>query len=282
VSDVFRTIANIPLDISIEDLNGNAPDLSTMLTDSLNSKFPSLQIAIGDHPDRDDQDEQCEDNHIDGFFSFDNNDPTAGLLSICNGAWRYPALDDIFEPPASWRGKPGFECNGLGPRESNFELPLGGVILHEMLHWPYLFQNDVPDWSTKVPTLPQYPTVRQIPDYKDYTGNPPDGYGPYYAPQLKTVPKGMWGGQYPITTNNADSFVYFATTKYWSLKCNRNFAPPVDEDDAEQRDDSWNEFLPAASSSASPPRPTKRSILLDRLLGYCYNGTSHPHSRINR
>ncbi len=244
----------------MEDLSGNLnPDLSTIVTGSLNSKFPKLEIAIGDHPDRDDQSERCEDDHIDGFYSFNPNDPTAGLLSICIGAWRYPSLDDILEPPPSWKGTPGFECDGLGPRESNLELPLGGVILHEMLHWPYLFQNDVPDWSTKVPTLPQYPTIRQIPDYKDPTGNPPDGYGPYYAPQLKNVPKGKWGPQYPITTNNADSFVYFATTKYWSLKCNRDFAPPVDEDDAEQRDDLWNEFLP----DASPSPPHKRSTFSD-------------------
>ncbi|KAK5267421.1 hypothetical protein LTR99_006609 [Exophiala xenobiotica] len=287
VSDVFRTLANIPLDISMEDLNGNLnPDLSNIVTNSaLNPRFSELSIAIGDHPDRLRPDHVlCTDNKWYGYFIPDQRDTTIGrkgIVSICTTSWAYPSLKDIFEPPDAWRGQPGFGCDGLGDHDSAWMTSLGAVILHEILHWAYLFQDDVPDWTSQIPLNYYYPGVHDVRDYAPGQGDPPypsHGYGPFFAPMLKTLPKAQ--GQYARSINNADSYVWFAISKYWAQKCNKYFAPSTSENDATCRDQSWNKFLPNPPPAAPPFPPKKRSILLDRLLGYRDNATSRPHSRI--
>ncbi len=54
---------------------------------------------------------------------------------MCNNAFRYPSLDEIFDPPAWGRDAagnvlPGFGCDGLGDLDSGkLELP----VLHDPL-----------------------------------------------------------------------------------------------------------------------------------------------------
>lgn len=58
------------------------------------------------------------------------------LISICDVAFRFPSLGQIADVD-----KAGPGCNGLGPYDSGWMTPLGGLVLHELFHWRYLLRD---------------------------------------------------------------------------------------------------------------------------------------------
>lgn len=273
VSDVFRTIANIALDMTLRDANGNLnPDLSTTITESgLHPLFSQLTISLGDDPIVPEDERDCEEGG-EAYFTI-ATDFIGGSISFCTVSFGYPSLDDILNPPDEWRGKPGFGCDGLLDRDTNLMLPAGGVILHEMMHWFGLFEYNVPDWDTVIAL--DAGGYHQVSDYEGPPGGvPEEGYGPYDAPLLKNLPQ----SPFSPTVNNADNYVYYAVSKYWSIKCNKQFTPATSEGDNKLRDTSFNPFTSGASSSPSPPR-YKRRLLHDYVIGNQRNDTFRTHTR---
>ncbi|KAI1611158.1 hypothetical protein EDD36DRAFT_314226 [Exophiala viscosa] len=275
VSDVFRTIANIPPDLSIKDSNGDLiPNLADIInTRGNNPKFSQLSISIGDHPDKKlPSSFACDDDDDpDAYYTASKDNADDGTISMCTRVWDHPALKDILDPPSGWENEPGFGCSGLLNHDSDLMQPAGGVILHELLHWAFFFKNDVPNWDTVIPLTPA--GDHRIRDYQGPAGGiPPNGYGPYNAPLLKNLPKGA----YSLTTNNVDNYVYYALSKYWSTVCNKSFAQSTDPDDNSLRDDSWNDYQ---SLSPLPPPPSKRSIIHRHDGDYHYNSTSHTYNK---
>ncbi|KAK5185903.1 hypothetical protein LTR44_001952 [Exophiala sp. CCFEE 6388] len=279
VSNVFRTIANIPLDISIEDLNGGLdPAIQAMITSrGLNPTFSLLSISIGNHPDRSpNSGDDCAVDDTDAYLVHSRDNEDAGLISMCTPVWDYPSLSNILNPPAGWENEIGFGCNNLLDRDSDLMTPAGGVLLHELLHWGFLFENEVPNFETVIPLTSG--GDHHIRDYLGPPGGIPDtGYGPYNAPLLKNLPP----GPYSVTTNNVDNYVYFALSKYWSIQCTKWFAQSTTPSDAFLRNTAWNRYSqpaqPQPQSIGEPQSqpPLKRSIIHDLFGGYHHNSTTY-------
>ncbi|KAI1624893.1 hypothetical protein EDD37DRAFT_649226 [Exophiala viscosa] len=281
VSNVFRTIANIPLDISIEDLNGGLdPGIQAMVTGrGLNPTFSLLSISIGNHPDRSpNSGDDCAVEGTDAYLVHSKDNPDAGLISMCTPVWDYPSLQNILNPPAGWENDLGFGCDNLLDHDSDLMTPAGGVLLHELLHWGFLFENEVPNFETVIPLTSG--GDHHIRDYEGPPGGiPPDGYGPYSAPLLKNLPRGT----YSVTTNNVDNYLYFALSKYWYIQCTKYFAQSTSSSDRFLRNTAWNRYRqpapsqpPSQSQTQSQP-PPKRSIIRDHVGGYRGNSTTHAH-----
>ncbi|KAJ9605233.1 hypothetical protein H2200_010623 [Cladophialophora chaetospira] len=208
---------------------------------SLNPKFDKLSIALNDNPDQepDPNRETCSGGMLAGYVTYD---PTKyqdqGLVSICPHTLQtFYSLHDIMYPP-EWaldeNGNPeeGFGCDGLLGRDTDYMLSPGGMLLHEFMHWPYLFQ-DIPDYSTLIRKYPKR-GFSMISDYKGRTASDPeDGYGPFYAMALPKKISSSTGRSKAI--QNADNYVWYALTKFWTFRCSRRFGPAISQEDANLR-----------------------------------------------
>ncbi|ETI26010.1 hypothetical protein G647_02787 [Cladophialophora carrionii CBS 160.54] len=108
----------------------------------------------------------------------------------------------------------------------------GAFILHELIHWSWLLQ-DLPQWQDFI-AVPPGSDFRQIPDFNG--PNHVTGYGAYNAKRLKgrALSDPADFGPYP-TLNNADSYMWYALSKYWAWMCGVDLGPVEDEDDDELR-----------------------------------------------
>ncbi|OAG34403.1 hypothetical protein AYO21_11428 [Fonsecaea monophora] len=231
VSDIFRTFANIPLDLVL-----TAETVVSVLTQpnaQLNTRLAGSALFIGDGLARPTE-RQC-DGTANAWMTEDNDNRDADIY-ICDDIFDWPSIEDIANPPqTSWardshgQPRPGYSCAGLGDFDSDWMKTVGSTILHEYIHWGYLFIH-VPGWYEFIRVNDQ--GWRAIDDYSG--PNPPNGYGPYRAKQIKDT-YGAWDQAFPATVNNVDNYVYYALSKYWSWRCDRQFGPAPSDQDAHQR-----------------------------------------------
>ncbi|KIW77844.1 hypothetical protein Z517_07677 [Fonsecaea pedrosoi CBS 271.37] len=231
VGNIFRTFANIPLDLVL-----TAETVVSVLTQpnaQLNTRLAGSALFIGDGLARPTE-RQC-DGTANAWMTEDNDNRDADIY-ICEDIFDWPSIEDIANPPqTSWardshgQPRPGYSCAGLGDFDSDWMKTVGSTILHEYIHWGYLFIH-VPGWYEFIRVNDQ--GWRAIDDYSG--PNPPNGYGPYRAKQIKDI-YGAWDQAFPATVNNVDNYVYYALSKYWSWRCDRQFGPTPSDRDAHQR-----------------------------------------------
>ncbi|OAP55902.1 hypothetical protein AYL99_10054 [Fonsecaea erecta] len=236
VQRMFRTIANIDLFMDI-----NAQDIPQLLSSSnsaaaWNPDFVALCIAYGDNPfnPAGNGGRSCVGG--DNAYTIYDPGPTArfsGLMSLCPGSGLFQyrlSLRDTESPPAWGRvggdpnGAPlaGFGCDGLGDRDTAYMKVIGSTVLHELFHWPWMFLS-VPDYATAIPDH----------DHRiwDYDGPWVSGaYGPWNALRINQLPADPRSGM-SQSLQNADNYVWYALSRYWSFRCGKVFGPALSADD---------------------------------------------------
>ncbi len=262
VSDVFRTIANIPIDMSVADVRGHLSGglLTIISTDTLNPMFTDLIISFGDHPGGMDNSGCSQDVTLEGYQTILRSDVSKFIITLCIPAWSYPPIGAIVNPPADRVGQNGFGCDGLGNRDSDLMMVPGSVLLHEMMHMGELFSGTVRNRDAKINTISAETHVHFIADYAGDLVHNWEGYGPYYAHQLVDIPDGA----YSNALNNADNYVWYALSKFWSVQCQRQFGESIDAKKAVRlRGTSWNPFIVQPASPVLPATPPMKLGVLN-------------------
>ncbi|EXJ65256.1 hypothetical protein A1O7_01597 [Cladophialophora yegresii CBS 114405] len=241
VQRVFRTIANIPFNQQFEPRTVGQYLQMLDAYGWLNPKFEQLSIAVGDNPDAGPPSysryKKCSDGGLAGVMLYDpRRYGRRGLMSLCPQTFEtFYSLRDIEQPPA-WaldeNGNPeeGFSCSNMLDRDTDYMLSPGAILLHELIHWPYLLQ-DIPGYSTLIRQYPRndWSTIW------DFTGpSPTDGYGPFNAMAVRNLPVSPATGT-SQAIQNADNFVWYAVSKYWSWRCGRQFKRSASPEDGELR-----------------------------------------------
>lgn len=217
VHSIFKAIANIPLQIDI-DQSTSLEILSSEAVTTLNPMFSKLEVSLGDHPDIPENAKHCSTSTATAFCYTSRAIGDCAYISLCDTIWRYPSLSEIENPSdPSKREEPGWGCDGIGSHDSEYMTSPGGILLHEMLHWYGLFQA-VPHFDQLIEE-----NAVGIPQIGDFQGpDPPNGYGSFHAQQLRSI-------------DNADNFRVYAESKYWAFKCRRSFTGSTDTADDELR-----------------------------------------------
>ena len=159
---MFRAIANIELDEHFEPGNVGQVLQEMDMDAALSPKFDRLSMAYDDNPNLLDvtQNDRCAKKVTAAYTEYDPvRYDNWDVMSICGVVFEtYYTLHDLEHPPV-WaldgNGHPeaGFSCDGLTDHDSAYMMSPGAVLLHELLHWPYLFE-DVPGYSTLVDRTP--------------------------------------------------------------------------------------------------------------------------------
>ncbi|KAL2437169.1 hypothetical protein ABEF95_016665 [Exophiala dermatitidis] len=245
VKHAFRTLANIALDVMINEETGIGGLLEAPTSaEALQPKFANLDVALGDHPDIPAADRLCGHLSEDGFlldaytyldvdeFELSDEASEVDMISLCEQLFQFPSLGEIELPPnepwardAQGNPLPGFTCDGLGETDSDWMVSPGATLLHELMHWSHLFR-DIPGFSGLI--HPDEAGLPQIRDFSQPNSIPPDGMGAFHASLLKDL------GPY-TAIQNADSYRWYALSKYWSWKCKRGFAAPASDMDVYKR-----------------------------------------------
>ncbi|KIW65489.1 hypothetical protein PV04_07746 [Phialophora macrospora] len=261
VKHIFYTLANIPLDTVMTEANAGQILLSSSFV-GLSPKFSMLTIAFGEPPWLP-KSGICSGDDGFGAYSLFNDATGYATTVICVGSLYYPTLDEILRPRA-WaydeqgRLREGYTCDGLLDRDSEYMLSPGGWLLHELIHWEVLFEDDVPEWDQFLALGGRNFRIR---DFGFPGSNPATGYGAYHARILKerAISDPTEVGVYP-TFNNADSYMWYAISKYWSWRCGRPFRGAQSTDDEFHR--TWQgvgyngaDISPGAQHGGDHPSP---------------------------
>ncbi len=182
-----------------------------------------MSISAGDHMRLNADERDCVNVHPDVTYAAHTRQfgdlGNQALISICSIAFSFPSLGQILDP-----GKAGPGCAGLGTVDSGWMTPLGGHILHELIHWRFLVY-DGPEFDQLIVEQQGVPDGENIiSDYDSESSpefEPPDGYGPYHTRQLRAHDNGD-------AVNNVDNYRWYAQSMYWKWKCGRYFGPAPD------------------------------------------------------
>ena len=216
---MFDEIANFPPDPMA--LPGG---LRAIITGEygINPKYAQVSISAGDHRELNADERDCANIDPGVTYAAHTNQfgdelGDRGLISLCPIAFRFPTIAQITN------GSPG--CQGLGSYDSGLMTPLGGHVLHELIHWRYLVY-DGPLFDEIVVEQEGVPDGENIiSDYDADSSNefePPDGYGPYHT-RLLAEHEGS-----SDAVNNADNYRWYAQSKFWQWRCGRSFGPAPD------------------------------------------------------
>lgn len=261
VEQIFRTIANIDLNLpmlpeAIRGILQNTP---------LNPAYEHLFISIGDHPVT--ADTECAigipGSRLFGYL-LEQSDGSA-YMSICDMCLEYPTVGEISRrrwPNGTERG-PGFGCDGLLNRETEFMHSCGATVLHELIHWSALLQG-IPAYNQLIP----FDHALGFRSIDDFTGvDPPNGVGFFNSKRLKDL------GNNPL--HNADNYATFAVSSFWRWRCRRQFGPALSTTDDDAR---WDQLHDDSSSisSGTPKRVLhKKGIPVNDKLGTEANESDH-------
>jgi hypothetical protein len=133
----------------------------------------------------------------------------------------------------------------MGDYDNGFMTSLGGHLLHELMHWDYLFQG-VPGYDEAVKA-----TLRgRIDDYDyetwseglkdefpdlEWPEEPSNGYQPNNARELNGASE-----QENLGRRNADNYRWYSQSKYWSFRCKKEFGANEDYDQHSDDRLRWN------------------------------------------
>ncbi|KAF2122049.1 hypothetical protein BDV96DRAFT_136833 [Lophiotrema nucula] len=141
--------------------------------------------------------EECEDNPnlLAWLEPIEADPPNRAVMRICDKAFKYPDVESNDSG-----------CAALGDNVSGKMSTLGGIVLHEMMHFD---------------PIGKLATGIHIEDYKNPDTQKDEGYGPINTRNLKAgVPQA-----------NADNYRWFAQEVWWSAVCDKSFGPPTDNGD---------------------------------------------------
>lgn len=167
-----------------------------------------LTYYLGDHGLADEDQCASDEDQLGYSNAIPSDDPPLQqytFTSICTRALDAPLLSEV-------------SCDDLGNVDSDEMNTLGGTILHELLHVP-AFISRLPHHE-KLLHWGNSQDKTSISDYEqpdDVTSPPDDGYGPTGAEDLR-----MFQGRY-VCRSNADNYVFYALSRYWSKKCGKAF-----------------------------------------------------------
>ncbi len=126
--------------------------------------------------------------------------------------------------------------------------------MHELMHYPELL-NDIPRYNDLVEQ--EGTMLRAI---TDYTGDEPpeDAYGAFNAQMLQELSTLHPDKYQPHeAVNNADNYVAYALSKFFSWRCAREFGK------ATSKDDNYNRVPPPRPAAPAPaPAPPLRPKLV--------------------
>ncbi|KAJ9605494.1 hypothetical protein H2200_010151 [Cladophialophora chaetospira] len=233
VQAMFGAIANIDAPLS-PDPNEALQILSTFDLDSTLSNFwGELLVSYEDL----DPVTCAEMENLDGYLIYDYEAPRpldprypwkgSGYLVLCRdrATMKYTVPLELLGNPPAWgreggeaNGEPlvGFGCDGMGPRDTGFMEPTGVTHLHEIFHWPVPFLQ-VEDYDKNIKE--NYDNGHQILDWEDLPAGATDSYGPYNAMLINQLP--LTSDGFSPALNNAENYVWYALSKYWSWKCGK-------------------------------------------------------------
>lgn len=254
---MFRAIANIPFDIDLDK-----DTLERLIEEPLtySDKFNRLSIYfLGNHPGLQLPDGpgvpslNCygsPNGRIPGAFVAPLYNGNSPLISFCSSAYSQPMLQDVLNPP-NWAIDPkkdqsqgrqfydGYGCGNLGTTDSGWMVTTGSILLHELFHCPVLFR-DVPGYANAIDidsvtegTGPgSGPVQNIIDDYSNPGYDPDNGYGPYNAKWINdNTPTDQFNqGWLPIY--NADNYMWYAISAFFTQKCGKEFAAAPNADSA--------------------------------------------------
>jgi hypothetical protein len=226
---VFKTVANIPLAAKLDDTTV-VDILSSSNVHEMSPLFNHLVLSVGNNPDLPDMKQLCgkSANGVTpvAFTFLSHALGNWAWISLCEDVWQYPSLEEIYEPLDARKGTLGWGCEGLGDHDSELMTTTGGLLLHELMHWTGLLEN-VPNFDDLIGE-----GDIGFPQIGDFPGpNPPDGYGPIHAKQLKSV-------------ENADNYRCYAESKYWQYRCGHAFKESKDVADGQARTGARHEPAP--------------------------------------
>ncbi|KAI1622294.1 hypothetical protein EDD37DRAFT_468304 [Exophiala viscosa] len=234
VQGMFRQIANIPLNLGIDQNSIDSLLQSFNTPATYNPLFEGLSIAAGDNPFLRIPPKCGTPLPPNAYLAFDNTPGAqfSGLMAICPGAEVLTERLDLAgtENPPAWarvnddpngQTLPGWGCDGLGDHDNSFMTVTGSTVLHEFFHWPIILQ-DVPGYNTFIP--PDSHGNHQIGDNTGTAIGLSHSYGPYNTRLINLLaPNPVTGKSQSI--QNADNYVWYALSLYWSWKCGRPFGP---------------------------------------------------------
>ena len=253
---MFRAIAGIDFDLDLTN-----PDVVLDLADqpfAFSSKFNRLSVSFGmDNPRKElpygpgTPGKQCVGENL--GLTLPIYGGTAAIMTICAQAFYRPMLDDITSPKA-WaidrredqadgpQYYDGYGCKNLGDFDSDWLISPGALLLHELFHWPGFFE-DVPGYAATIPTtflVPGTGPGSGIADHviTDYSGStvPTTGYGAYNTRLINELHPTFLDDQKGSITfegiHNADNYVYYAISAYFTRECNIDFKQCPDADSA--------------------------------------------------
>ncbi|KAK5939388.1 hypothetical protein PMZ80_008692 [Knufia obscura] len=161
-------------------------------------------------------------------YDIPGKDDNDAITEVYIRAFDYPSNDQIRDVRT---------CRGLGEFDSGLMTSLGAsAILHEMFHWEYMVRiekNQVIFDDLVEPTIedPDNDDKLEDRDYIDdydtahYSGKPfnepPDGYGPANAAQLR-------GNGFGDAWQNADNYRWYVVSRYWQFVCTKLFGRQTD------------------------------------------------------
>ncbi|KAK4937070.1 hypothetical protein LTR10_022193 [Elasticomyces elasticus] len=242
VQGMFRQIANIPLNFGIDQNSINSLLQSFNTPAAYNPLFEGLSIAAGDNPYLEEGSlPNCGSSFPpNAYIQYDTTPSVkfSGLMSICPGAevlTRRLDLADTENPPAWARVNndpngqtlPGWGCDGLGDHDNGFMTVTGSTVLHEFFHWPIILQG-VPGYNTFIP--PDSQGNHHIGDNTGTAFGLAHSYGPYNARLINMVARNPVTGK-SQSIQNADNYVWYALSLYWSWKCGKPFGPSQSDAD---------------------------------------------------
>ena len=252
VREVFGRIANIEASANSEREIRNQMD-----NRPLNPKFNKLSIHVGDDKRLPEELKEGKKRPLYAYlWQFDDvpgDDRQAASLSVCDNGFKFPRIHEITNPN---RAGPGVGA-GLGTSDNGWMTSLGAHILHELVHWRYLF-DDIPGWNQHIrkSAIDDPDNMRYIIDYSYATQlepgkyrEPDNGYGPGHAHDVALHDIASNGPQagYHDGLNNADNYKWYAVSKWWARACGRDF-DAVDVDDNGLYGDTlrldWNDDRP--------------------------------------
>ena len=261
VKGVFGAIARAKNPLNIDPKTDD--DRLKIMTSGIqwSEKFTELiMYGPGDHPDVSKEERYCEkaldlEGKADEFMYIwqfrDDEHPNRAIVNVCELAFRFPGNTGIEVEGVLSRAK-GPGRSRLGTFDNGYMTSMGSLLLHELMHWKYLLKG-VDDYvdvtkGDEEGIISDYDRDDRPEDDLKYEEQPLDGNGPYNCFELAL-------NKHNDAVMNADNYRWYATTKWWSYRCQKNFDRGRDDDGKTGDKVRWQ--LPEGEQELPPQQPAQ-------------------------